>query len=130
METYGDYIKMAKEESENSEEIQKKMKLPLISRRFNHLWKHRKGRRSNEGPSNGKGRCKSTTGQKRRKGGPRSSTRRSRSQFTYGQIRNWVRNNPSSEDKSINKVFSIFTLSDVYIYICIRKGKYREYLVY
>src|ERR1044072_1735988 len=45
----------------NSEEDE----LPLISRRLNHLWKHRKGRRSNEGPSNVKGRFKSTTGQKK-----------------------------------------------------------------
>src|ERR1044072_1078268 len=55
----------AKEESEdfggNSEEDE----LSLISRRINHLWKHRQDRRPQEGPINDKGRMDPTTGQRK-----------------------------------------------------------------
>src|ERR1044072_9117756 len=120
METYGDYIKVAKEESENSEEIQKKMKLPLISRRFNHLWKHRKGRRSNEGPSNAKGRCKSTTGQKERKEAQKDLQEEQAVILLMDRIGTESEVEPSSEDKSISEVFSIFTPSDIYMPLYLR----------
>ena len=55
----------AKEKSETSEGSSEEDELSLISRRINHLWKHRQGRRSNEGPRNTKGRFESTSGQKK-----------------------------------------------------------------
>src|ERR1044072_1132877 len=53
----------AEEESEGSEESSEEDELSLISRRINHLWKHRQGRRSYQGPRNAKGKFKSTSGQ-------------------------------------------------------------------
>src|ERR1044072_4437251 len=53
----------AEEESEGSEESSEGDELSLISRRINHLWKHRQDRRSQQGPRNAKGRFKSTSGQ-------------------------------------------------------------------
>src|ERR1044072_2032096 len=54
----------AGEESEDSEGSLED-ELSLISRRINHLWKHRQDRRFSEGPRNGKGRFESTSGQKK-----------------------------------------------------------------
>src|ERR1044072_925742 len=42
----------AEEESEASEESSDEDELSLISRRINHLWKHRQGRRLHKGPRN------------------------------------------------------------------------------
>src|ERR1044072_8194459 len=50
---------------EDFEESSEEDELSLISRRINHLWKHRQGRRSQEGPRNAKGRIEPTTGQKK-----------------------------------------------------------------
>src|ERR1044072_8057756 len=55
----------AKEESEASEESSEEDELSLISRRINHLWKHRQGRKFHKGPRNAKGRFESTSGQKK-----------------------------------------------------------------
>src|ERR1044072_9363835 len=55
----------AKEESEESEESSEEDELSLISRRIDHLWKHRQGRSFNKGPRNAKGRFESTSGQKK-----------------------------------------------------------------
>src|ERR1044072_6472190 len=56
-------VRQDKEESEDSEESSEEDELSLISRRINHLWKHRYGRRSQGGRRNAKGRFESTSGQ-------------------------------------------------------------------
>src|ERR1044072_3102571 len=58
-------VRQAEKESEDSEESSEEDELSLISRRINHLWKHREGRRSQEGPRNAKGRFESTSGQEK-----------------------------------------------------------------
>ena len=55
----------AEEESEASEESSEEDELSLISRRINHLWKHRQGKKFHKGPRNTKGRFESTSGQKK-----------------------------------------------------------------
>ena len=55
----------AEVESEASEESSEEDELSLISRRINHLWKHRQGRKFHKGPRNAKGRFESTSGQKK-----------------------------------------------------------------
>src|ERR1044072_8677118 len=54
----------AVEESEDSEESSEEDELSLISRRINRLWKLRQDRRFSEGPSNGKGKFESSSGQR------------------------------------------------------------------
>src|ERR1044072_7910202 len=53
----------AGEESEDSEGSSDEDELSLISRRINHLWKHRQSKF--RGPRNAKGRFESTSGQKK-----------------------------------------------------------------
>src|ERR1044072_9418693 len=53
----------AEEESEDSEESSNEDELALISRRINHLWKHRQ--RKFKGPRNANGRFESTSGQEK-----------------------------------------------------------------
>src|ERR1044072_6218720 len=55
----------AEEESKASEDSSEEDELSLISRKVNHLWKHRQGRRFHKGPRNAKGRFESTSGQKK-----------------------------------------------------------------
>src|ERR1044072_6483537 len=54
----------AEEKLDGSEESSEEDELSLISRRINHLWKHRQDRRSQRGPRNDQGRFKSISGQK------------------------------------------------------------------
>src|ERR1044072_852448 len=56
---------LAEEESEASDESSEEDELSLISRRINHLWKHRQGKKFHKGPRNAKGRFESTSGQKK-----------------------------------------------------------------
>src|ERR1044072_2502402 len=53
------------EESEASDEDSEEDELSLISRRINHLWKHRQGKKFHKGPRSSKGKFESTSSQKR-----------------------------------------------------------------
>ena len=112
-------VKQVKEESETSEESSEKDELPLISRRFNHLWKHRQGRSSNKGSSNCKKvdanlllvRRKEKKAKKfyKKKGfmatwdnseSEEDSEERTRSHYTYGQNVNLIRRLSYHQKKS------------------------------